>query len=310
MPTAAPTLTAIEPTPGYCGELCNYEFWQEGDVSVEDVRAELARGADVNTRDGSGYTPLLTAVYVDAPPEIIRLLLDHGADADAKDADGTSILAYALINARSPEVIRGLLEAGADANAKNEHGTPVLHEAVRLAAYLSHPETVRAASEAGLDLAAYRIEIIESLLEHGADASVKDGSGQSVLFVYFAKIIESGSEDNCRSVRFPCPAPRVVELLLEYGAEVQGTLEDHTEQVMGYALWAGAGAEIIALLLEHGADAAVGGGDEDGTLLHVAALFSADPQVFKLLLDNGADVTARGSFGRTALHLVSPCRHP
>ena len=174
---------------------------------------------------------------------------------------------------------------------------------MRIAAYLSHPETVRAASETGLDLAAYRVEIIELLLEHGADASARDSSGQPILFVYFAKIIESGSEDNCRSVRSPCPDLRVVELLLEHGAEVEVTSEGYTEQVMGYALWAGAGAEIIALLLEHGADATLKG-DEGDTFLHTAALFSAEPQVFHLLLDNGADVAARGVFGRTALHLA------
>ena len=232
-PSPSPTERPAETLPVPCGELCNYEFWQGGEVSVEDVQAELERGADVNARDGSGETPLLTAVYLDAAPEVIRLLLDHGADPAAKNADGTPILTYPLMNGGSSEVIRWLLESGADANAKDAYGTPVLHEAVRVAAYLSHPEIVREASEAGLDLATYRIELIELLLEHGADASAGDGYGQPVLFVYFAKIIESGSEYNCRSVRFPCPDPRVVELLLEHGAEVEITSEDYTEQVMG-----------------------------------------------------------------------------
>ena len=231
-------------------------------------------------------------------------MLDHGADPAAKDAEGTPILSYALINGRTPEIIRWLLESGADANAKNEHDTPVLHNAVRFAAYASHPEAVKLGSEAGRDLPAESVEIIQLLLEHGADASGRDGSEQSVLFIYFAKIIESGSEDNCRSVRSPCPDPRVVELLLQHGAGVEVTWDDHTGQVMGFALWAGAGAKIIALLLEHGADATAKD-DEGDTLLHAAALFTAEPQVFDLLLDNGADVTARGVFGRTVLHLAA-----
>ncbi|MYC35606.1 MAG: hypothetical protein F4X66_01615, partial [Chloroflexi bacterium] len=206
-------------------------------------------------------------------------------------------------NGRSSEVIRWLLESGADANAKNEHGKPVLHDAVRFAAYASHPETIKAASEFGRDLPAESIEIIQSLLEHGADASARGGSEQPILFVYFAKIIEAGSEDNCRSVRSPCPDPRVVELLLERGAEVEVTEEDYTEQIMGYALWAGAGAEIIALLLEHGADATARG-DEGGTLLHTAALFTADPQVFQMLLAHGADATAADDRGYTACDLA------
>ena len=59
-PTEQPTETLTRP----CGELCNYEFWQEGDVNIEDVRAELESGADVNARHSSGYTPLLWAVYL------------------------------------------------------------------------------------------------------------------------------------------------------------------------------------------------------------------------------------------------------
>ena len=208
------------------------------------------------------------------------------------------------MNGGRSQVIKWLLESGADANAKDEHGTPVLYDAVRFAAHATHPETVKLGSEDGRDLPAESVEIIEALLEHGADASAKDGYGQPVLFVYFAKIIESGSEDNCRSVRSPCPDPRVVELLLKHGAEVEVTSEDYTQQVMGYALWAGAGAEIIALLLEHGADATTRG-DEGDTLLHAAALFSSDPQVFELLLHNGADVAATGAFGRTVLHLAA-----
>ena len=294
-PPPSPTERPTETLPGRCGELCNYEFWQGGDVSVADVRAELERGADVNAGDGSGSSPLHWAVYLDADPEIIRLLLDHGADAAAKDADGTPILTYPLLNGGSSEVIRWLLESGADANARNG-GTPVLHEAVWFAAHATHPETVKLGSELGRDLPAESVEIIRSLLEHGADASAKDGFGQTVLFVYFGTIIETESYN---------PDYRVVELLLAHGAEAGVALEDYpAATVMDFALWAGAEAGIVALLLEHGADAAARG-DEGDTLLHTAALFTADPQVFQLLLDNGADATARGSFGRTALHLAA-----
>ncbi len=294
-PPPSPTEQKMEALPGRCGQLCNCEFWQRGKVSLEDVRAELERGADANARHSSGDTPLLVAVHFPAPPEIIRLLLDHGADPAAKDAGGTSILTYALLNASSSEVIRWLLESGADANAKNG-GEPVLHEAVRFAAYATHPENVKLWSEAGRDLPAESVEIVQSLLEHGADASYKDGFGHPVLFVYFAHIIDAESH---------YPDFRVVELLLEHGAEVELMLEGYPgATVMHFALGAGAGAQSITHLLEHGADAAATAGKGD-TLLHAAALSTADPQVFQLLLDNGADVSATGAFGRTVLRLAA-----
>ena len=294
-PSPSPTEQTTEALPGRCGQLCNYEFWQGGEVSLEDVRVELERGADVNARHSSGDTPLLWAVRFPAPPEIIRLLLDHGADPAAKDAEGTPILTYPLVNGGSSEVIRWLLESGADANAW-DGSTPVLYDAVRFAGHATHPENVKLGAEAGRDLPTESVEIIQSLLEHGADASAKDGFGQPVLFVYFANIIEAESH---------YPDPRVVELLLEHGAEAEVALEVYPgATVMGFALWAGAGAEIIALLLEHGANGTTWG-DEGDTLLHAAALFTADPQVFQLLLDNGADVSATGAFGRTVLHLAA-----
>ena len=294
-PSPSPTEQPGGTVPGPCGELCNSEFWH-GEVNIEYVRAEVERGADVNARHSSGNTPLLWAVVnFGVTPEVIRLLLDHGADADAKDARGTPILSYALVNGRSSEVIRWLLESGADANARNGD-TPLLQEAVWFAAHATHPEMVRLGSEDGRDLPMKSVEIIESLLEHGAVASGQDGFGNPVLFVYFGTIIEAESYN---------PDRRVVELLLEHGAEVEATLEDYPgASVMGFALWAGAGAEIIALMLEHGADATARG-EKGDTLLHAAALFTADPQVFRLLLDNGADVAARGALDRTVLHLAA-----
>ena len=220
-PSPSPTERPTESPTGPCGQLCNYEFWQGGDVSVAEVRAELERGADVNAKHSSGDTPLHWAIYLDAAPEIIRLMLDHGADPSAKDAEGTPILSYALINGRTPEIIRWLLESGADANAKNEHDTPVLHNAVRFAAYASHPEAVKLGSEAGRDLPAESVEIIQSLLEHGADASGRDGSEQSVLFIYFAKIIELGSEERTTAGQcvHPVPTPGLLNCCWSTGRE-------------------------------------------------------------------------------------------
>lgn len=51
---------------------------------VEAVERLLQRGGDVDGRSSSGSTPLLQAVYHNAPPEIVRLLLDGGADPEIK----------------------------------------------------------------------------------------------------------------------------------------------------------------------------------------------------------------------------------
>ena len=52
--TPSPTERPAESPTGPCGQLCSYEFWQDGEVTVAEVQAELERGADVKARRGYG----------------------------------------------------------------------------------------------------------------------------------------------------------------------------------------------------------------------------------------------------------------
>ena len=193
-------------------------------------------------------------------PEIIRILLSRGAGAAAKDYYGISVLSYALTYGNSSQVIGLLLEHGADANARGGYDRPPLHEAVALAAYASDPEAASSFPEDGADVAAYALEIIQLLLEYGADAWVRDDPGQSAMFTYLGILIEMESYN---------ADPEVVRLLLDHGGAV-AMENDGGELLMTYAMWAGANPEVIRLLLEHGADA-TGIGDEGDTRLRCSA---------------------------------------
>ena len=64
---------------------------------VDSVKSLIEKGADVNTENDWGCTPLHYAAdsgYVD----IAKLLIEHGADVNAKDSDGWTPLHYALKN--------------------------------------------------------------------------------------------------------------------------------------------------------------------------------------------------------------------
>lgn len=77
------------------------------DGNLQRIGELLAEGADVNARDGEGFTPLIRATrnrHVDA----VKLLLDKGADPNARSKDGTSAatLASPLFHeTRAPEYI-------------------------------------------------------------------------------------------------------------------------------------------------------------------------------------------------------------
>ena len=48
----------------------------------------IEKGADVNTRNSYGQTPLHVAVHLRHPEPMARILVDAGADIEAKDNSG------------------------------------------------------------------------------------------------------------------------------------------------------------------------------------------------------------------------------
>ena len=87
------------------------------------VEALLAGGADVNGRDGNGWTALHFAGRADVLA--VELLLAAGADPVATADDGTSAL-HAAAEHNNVEVARALIGAGIDPTARNDQGlTPV-----------------------------------------------------------------------------------------------------------------------------------------------------------------------------------------
>jgi len=61
----------------------------------ETCKQLILRGADPNTLDPNGMTPLMGCVVGGDFPEIVGLLIEAGADASVKTADGFTALAWA-----------------------------------------------------------------------------------------------------------------------------------------------------------------------------------------------------------------------
>ncbi len=133
----------------------------------QDVKAAIAKGADLNARDAGGFTPLITAAAHNKDPEVVTVLLEAGADAEARDSahGGTPLLWAATFNP-NPDVIAALLKAGADINAQNT---------------LEGRTALISAAEVGPNPAG----VIMVLLKAGEDAKVKDKFGKTAL--YYAK---------------------------------------------------------------------------------------------------------------------------
>ncbi|KAK3178022.1 hypothetical protein OEA41_000154 [Lepraria neglecta] len=150
------------------------------------ARVLLASGANVNARDYTGQTPLLTAVQYGSTA-MVKLLLEKNADIKAKSTDSMAVLDTAMH--RKPEPVESMLslviEAVVDLNERNIHWMTPLAVAV------------------GFNfLTAARL-----LLKAGADIEARDLTGSTALHEAVVS-----TQDRIQ---------HILKLLLESGAAIQ-----------------------------------------------------------------------------------------
>lgn len=109
----------------------SYEWWKT--ATVDDVKAEIKKGADVNAKDVFDVTALMVAASGNKNPEIIRTLVELGADVNAKGG-GMNVLMYAAWDNENPEIIRTLVELGAE---------DIGCSSLALAEYNNNPEVLK-----------------------------------------------------------------------------------------------------------------------------------------------------------------------
>jgi len=97
---------------------------------------------------------------------------------------------------------------------------------------------------------------------------------------------------------------KLVELLLEHGAEVSKATITSKATPLYVAVEKNASCELVELLLRHGAD--INQPNVDGfTPLYVAAQNNVKPELMDLLLDHGADVNKATTAGATPLFIIA-----
>lgn len=130
---------------------------------VDAARVLIEAGARINAEASSKITPLLWAASYDSPG-VVNLLIEAGADPNNPAAyDGALPLGSACHYSGTdsvPESVVALIAAGAEVNKKDASGQTALHWAVDW--------------HGGVPLATY-------LLDHGADPTIADGSGNTAL---------------------------------------------------------------------------------------------------------------------------------
>ena len=273
-------------------------------VGLEQVDVDEVRG------DQRGNTALYEAVSQNHA-DVVQVLIDAGADIEEEDSDGrTPLLRACMVG--SLDAVRVLVKAGAKPRVRDRYGDTCLITASRA----GHTEIVRYLVDLGqvdvdqvrthrcgntalhVAVAGARADVVQVLIDAGADIEKKDSMGYSPLLL-----------GCCKSY-----ANHVVKVLVRAGADVGARDRDGKTCLMVAS--AGGCTEIVKSLLcmaEVGLDLVDA---EHWTVLHHAVasyeLFkhhAVDKQhatVIQMLVDAGADVEAKSEL--VCSPLMMACR--
>ena len=216
------------------------------------IRLLLDAGADPNTPDDRGVTPLHLGAQ-NRNPMVVTHLLSAGADLHTGDNEGYTPLHHAAAWSGNDRVVNLLLTRGANPLADSNDGRTPLHSALR---YQAGSGTVTVLIEAGAAASLTPLQraaldgddtTVESLLADGADPDAADRYGWGPL--HYA---------------VPFGGPDVVTLLLRAGADPGVIDEDQKRTPLHYAAVSSTDPAVVVTLVNAGVDPGIR--DDQGQL--------------------------------------------
>ena len=261
--------------------------------SSDAIQVLLEFGA--GTIDSEGRS-LLLSLASGGHTEPSRLLIDAGANVHERYGDGTGLLhlAAGAEHDGAMDLVELLIESGLNANARDEYGNTPLHEvknAGTLGVLVAAGGNVNARDQWGrtplLSSAARdSAEVVDALLEAGADVGSRDEKGESAM----VKAVRS--TDDVAVIRsLERAGLRITDAATQGGSALHLAARGNDS------------VAVLQYLIDSGIS--VNARNANGsTALHFAAFDNGNSDIVRALLEAGASVRVTDWAQRTPLHQV------
>ena len=244
------------------------------------ARILLEHGADANTENNEGQTPLQILLSdswrIDEGDfhDLVLSVLKHGAEVNRRDKDNKTPLLL-IMEQNWINIARILLEHGADANVENVNGETPLHTLLSERWKWDEDDV---------------LDPVLALLEHGAEVDRRNKDNETPLFLVMEYdwfkigriLLEHGADANAENI----DGETLLDTLL---SESWKRNEDDV-------------IDPVLLLLKHGAEVNRRNRYNKTPLLLV--MEQGWFKIARILLKNGADANAENNIGQTPLHIL------
>ncbi|KAH9220775.1 ankyrin repeat-containing domain protein, partial [Leptodontidium sp. 2 PMI_412] len=297
------------------------------DKAFEIIKYLLQQGADIETRNVLGETPLFDATSYGSAATV-SLLVEHGANTKVYDLDSVTPL-----HISAEQGLLGLanllLDSGAVLEARDSCGQTAIHVAAKHGHHLlvrrllergACIHALNSRSMSALHVAAQAKaqrspEIIQLLLENGSNVEALDSRGRTAYIVAAEKGNRRNFEEFLKIRRKSVPesisegsipfhrAINVPEDSLPSFIDINA--KDINGRTCFFVASINNNASLMKTLAEKGA--CVDAPDSEGqTPLHFVANYSyGGERIVRMLLELGADVNARNCSGEVPLHIAA-----